>query len=164
VNIRMNADKKQETTGFPLVPDGDYLLKIRKVTDGSASQQSKNPGCEKIQAIIDIIDEATDEKVGSLVTTVTFIPEGKAGHGIWLHFNHAFGMPYDGEVDFNTQDYVGQTSRGRIYTDTYNGKKSNKIGELYVADGEEPAGSPSGSGGGSESGGGSSADLEEVPF
>lgn len=169
--VRMKADKSQESAGFPVVDPGTYLLKIRDRKDGSTSQQSKNPGCQKVDLYIDILDPTSEEKLASCIQTVTFIPEGKPGHGMWLRVNHALGLPYDGEVDFDTADYIGQQAMGEIIVDVWQGIKRNKVKE-WLVEGEE-APSSTGHPAASQAAGqdpkprakeSEAEDLEKVPF
>jgi len=167
--VRMRADRSQESGSYPIADPGDYFLRVKEKTDGKTGRDAKNPNCQKVDLIISILDDRNEE-VGSVFHTVTFIPEGRKGHGIWLHVNHALGLPYDGEVDFDTDEYLDKECRGRVIVDTYNGKTRNKIEEFYVEDeGEEKKETPPPSRETSrsrqdEQPDPANTDLEEVPF
>lgn len=135
--VSMRANKDQESGGYPIADPGDYFLKVKSKKDGTTKTNR-----QKVDLLIGIYDDNGNE-VGSCFHTVTFISEGEPGHGIWLHVNHALGLPYDGEVDFDTQDYVDAECRGRVIQDEYNGKIKNKIEEFYTEDEAPLAGSGS---------------------
>ncbi len=186
MRINMNADAEQEGGGgdFPIVEDGDYNLVIEEVQDGVTSDEAKNPGVQKVGLLIGICSDDWKERIGSFWHTVTFLDENKKGHGIWLHFNHAVGMPHDGAVDFDTDDYIGRKFQGTIGQKTYRKKDSNYLVEPLVQEGagsEQPAAAapaedpeipfekapkdpPAPPKPPAPPAGGSTADLEEVPF
>lgn len=159
--INMRADASQESGGYPLAEPGEYFLRVKRVKDGTTRTNR-----QKVDLLISILDEEGVE-VGSAFHTVTFIPEGQPGHGIWLHVNHALGLPYDGEVDFDTDDYLGKECRGRVIQDTYEGKTRNKIEEFYVEDdGNQEAPAPAAAPAPAKAAAPAAtpAPLEEVPF
>ena len=131
--VSMRANKEEESKGFPIADEGDYWLRVTQVKDGQTSDRAKNPNCQKVDLLIVILDDNGD-KVGSCWHTLTFIPAGKPGHGMWLHANHAFGLPYDGEVNYDTADYMDTECRGHVIVDTWEGKTRNKISEFYTED------------------------------
>ena len=133
MNVNMDADASQESSEFPIAPEGDYIVEVVDKTDGVTGPQSKNPGTPKVDLRFNIMND-DGGVVASCFHTVTFIPKGKKGHGMWLHVNHALGLPYDGQVNFDTEDYLNKYCRAHIIIDEYKGKKRNKISDFKVED------------------------------
>lgn len=122
--VNMNA--KYEPRGvYETIPPGDYFVRVKEVKDGTSKS-----GYQKVDLFLEVFDKS-DKRVGGMWTNLTMIPLGKDGHGIWLHANHAFGLPYDGEVSFDTADYRGKTAYVKIGTRVYDGKTYNTIAEWY---------------------------------
>lgn len=134
--VNMNADGKQaDGQEFPVADPGKYLVRVEKKTDGLTGESAKNPNCQKVDLLFSLWD--MDNKVGSCWHTLTFIPEGRPGHGMWLHANKALGMPWDGALDYDTDEYVNASCYAEVKIDTYQGKKRNKIAAFLLPETEE---------------------------
>lgn len=125
--VHMQADGSQ-AGAFPVASEGDYYVVVREKRDGT----TKDSGRQKVDLIFEIQDQQ-GRKLGSVWHTLTFIPAGASGHGMWLHANHALGLPYDGELNYDTDDYLGASCEAHVVIDTWEGKQRNKISEFYVA-------------------------------
>ena len=110
---QVKANAQDESTGggnkFPPAPRGVYTLQVADFKDG-ITLDSKRP---KVELTCKIADQGPE--FGKRVwLTVTQIGEGERGHGLMVHALHAFGLPYDGGLDFETSEFQGRTARALI--------------------------------------------------
>lgn len=129
--ITMEANAK-EADGFLPIPDGEYILTCTKVTDKTASTGRAMANLE--------LTVGDGEYEGRKVWhNVTFIPKGEDGHGFMVHALHAFGLPFDGSLDFDTSEFRGRSCKAQVNTETYKGKANNKIADFITVDGGSAA-------------------------
>lgn len=141
--VQIQADGAQATGGFPVVDEGNYVLECVDVVDGmtKGNPEIGKPSRQKVDLQFTIMTEE-GKAVGSLWHTLTIIPDREKGHGMWLHANHALGLPYDGSLDYDTSEYRGKVCRAHVVIDEYpvgSGKRRNKVSEFYVEDAEPAA-------------------------
>ena len=134
----MKLDGTQERGSFQPIPDGDYVLTVTKVEDGKARS-----GKDKTTLELTIDDGQYARR--KIWHSLTWIPVGEKGHGIAIHALHAFGLDHDGDVDFDTQDFLGRSAKANVVTEEYEGKSNNKIGYFYTEDNASQAAPKNGS-------------------
>jgi hypothetical protein len=114
--INLTANAAEESGSYEPVPEGEYVLTVIKVTDKTTSTGRDMVNLELA------VDEGPyrDRKVW---TNVTFIPAGEPGHGLMVQALKAFGLPFDGELDFDTSEFEGRTCRAKLVIEPYTDKE-----------------------------------------
>ena len=123
VQVNWNAGDKDVSDGYPLLPDGEYDLKIVSVSMG----KSKN---DDPQAIVDYVVVNGLEYQGRSLKfhRLTFIPNDGPGAWIAKSFLKAIGQPYKGkDVILETDAWLGKILHANVGTHEYNGRKFNKV-------------------------------------
>lgn len=144
---------EQESTGgggggdFAAAPRGIYTLQVSDYAPGKTGPSAKNAGAHLTKLTLEIADEG--DCFGKKVWhNLTWIPKGKPGHGILVHFLHALGLPFDGRVNIaaTEREMQGKTLRALLEVDTYDKVKDgrtytnekNVIREVYTEAHPEP--------------------------
>jgi len=134
---QLRANKEEEFTGtFELLPEGTYKFGVVDVEDKTSAKRN-----EYASLTVEVLD---GEFAGStLFHNVVKIEEGNPGHGMLVHFLHAVGLQYDGDLDFDTKDFIGLEFTGDVVQEKYPKKDGTEgtrsvIKRIIVAE-EEPA-------------------------
>lgn len=144
INYKADANAEQNEQYKP-APRGIYTLQISDYSDGEVTKTGKHPGTPMTKLICEICDEG--EHFGKKVWhNVVWVPPGRAGHGLAVHFLHAVGLPYDGEFEFDESELQGRRFRALVGVKTYDkineGQKitceKNYIEEVYTEKHTEP--------------------------
>ena len=171
INMTADADSIRH---FSPAPDGTYVLQVVDKKD-----QASKKGDPQVILEMEI---AEGPHMGRKVWhCLTFIPRGQEkqaapGHGMALHALHAFGLPYNGELNFDSEELIGRTARVNLGTEMYTNKEGvqrhkNVILE-FLTDDEPEAKNPQASGAPAKSikqtirekNTGEGDGLEDVPF
>lgn len=94
--------------------------------------KTKN-GDPKVDVLTEVVDEG-EWKGHRVFHTVTFLPKGKDGAGMSIHWLKTIGQPYEGKFKPDSRAWVGSRARGYAIEDEYMGKKKNKWGEIKPLD------------------------------
>jgi len=127
MRVNIDADGTQATGGFALVPEGEYFIKVSEKKDGMTKSKR-----QKVDLLFNI-EDAHGSKLGSCWHTLTFIPKNEPGHGMMLYANRCLGMPFDGQLDFDTDEYLYRSCKALVVQDTYEGKTKNKV-KYFITD------------------------------
>lgn len=90
---------------------------------------TKENNYPKVDLLVQVVDnqEFDGERI---FHSVTFLPKGKPGDGMAIHFLKTIGQPWEKKFQINSEDWVGQEFMGYVITDEYKGKIKNKISEI----------------------------------
>lgn len=92
---------------------------------------TKKNNYPKIDFLAEVVDD--EEFNGERIFhSVTFMPKGKDGAGMAIHFLKTIGEPYEGQITPNADEWVGKRFMGYVIQDEYQGKKNNKLGEIKL--------------------------------
>ena len=125
MHIEMDMDATQESSGFEPLPDGEYFLVCTDVEDGK-NQPGKFPYIKLELTVSE--GEYQNRKVWY---NLVLLPKDHKSHGMTVHAFKAFGLPYDGQVSFDSSEFKGRGCKANVNTETreYNGRNytSNKV-------------------------------------
>lgn len=114
-------------SGFPPIPDGDYLLKVWEVEE---KKSKLNLPMVKVQLRV-----KEGEYANRVVWhNVTFIPAGDSGAGMSMRWLHGLGEPHTGKCRIDPDNWIGRIVKCSIITEEYKGNKNNKIKDVFVDD------------------------------
>lgn len=144
------ADKSQEGAGgggFEPAPRGIYTIQVADFKDGQtqgdpAKGKPKRP---MVTLECEIADEG-DHFGKKVWVTIVHVPKGEKGHGLMLHYLHAFDIELDGSYQFDTNDMQGRQARALLGTKPYTKIKDgrtytnevNWVEEVYTPGHPEP--------------------------
>lgn len=109
---------------FPLIPDGWFPFRIIE-----AEVLTSKSGLPMVLAKCKCIDPNQADK-GLVWHYITFIPKGNPGEGMNVHFRKSIGVPWEGNVKVNTDEWEGKTFMAKVISEEYNGKRNNKFKEI----------------------------------
>lgn len=122
----LNKSEHDEPKKFELLPKGSYVFQIidYKETDKDGNVLVSKAGDPKISLMLEVV--APDEHVGRKVfhNLVFYRPESPSikGIGMTRHFLKCAGLPYQGDLDCDPQEFLGKRIRATII---HNGEYAN---------------------------------------
>ncbi len=90
---------------------------------------TKKDNYPKVDSLCECVDPGEYEGQ-RIFHTVTFLPKDKDGAGMAVHWLKSINQPFEGKVNVDVQEWVGERFMGYPIIDEYNGKKRNKFGEI----------------------------------
>lgn len=111
----------KDDSSFSLLPDGWYPFRIAE-----AEAMKSKSGFPMILAKCKCIDPRHPD-VGMIWHYVVFLPKGQKGDGMNVHFRKCIGVPFEGNIRVDSEEWQGKTFMGKVETEEYNGKSKNKI-------------------------------------
>lgn len=119
-----------------LLPKGTYDFEIIEFVSKAGKQYplegyTKENNYPKVDLLVEVTTPGEFEGE-RLFHSVTFIPKGKPGEGMALHFLKAIGQPYEGKLTVDASQWVGGEFVGYVIEDEYQGKKRNKISQVIA--------------------------------
>lgn len=111
---------------YPLLPEGKWFP-FRIFETEEKESKSGNPMVVCKCRPFNVPAEYREFEVWHYVT---FMPPDQKGASLNVHFRKCIGVAWEGNVDVEADDWVGQTFMGKIGHEFYNGKKNHKIVEI----------------------------------
>jgi hypothetical protein len=133
MRIKLKANAADEIAGGTgPFPEGEYTLAVTGVED-KETQTGRN------MVKMELTVETGSQKGRKMWHNLTFIPEGDKGHGFTVRALHALGLKFDGNLDFDTQEFVGRAFKANVGIEDreWNGKTyHNNIIREFLVDAE----------------------------
>ena len=109
---------------YDLLPEGWYTFRIYE-----AEELESKKGNPMVLAKCEVVG---DQRYGDVHIWhyVTFIPKGKPGDGVNVHFRKCIGVPFGGDDEVEARDWMGKKFMGYAVQETYEGKTRNKISKV----------------------------------
>ena len=119
MSFQHNAAPPSE--GYTLLPDGDYDLQITNVTE-----KKSRAGDPMVNVEFEVINN-TDFNGKKIFTNVTFMQADKPGAGMSTHFLKTIGQPWEGAIEVDAENWVGERVKAKISTREYTNDKGKKV-------------------------------------
>lgn len=123
----------KENEGFPLMSEGPYRLKVKDIKEKVA----KSSGKPMASVCLEVVDHP--EYTGRLVWhNVTFVGPKEPGAGMTKHFLKAVGVDFEGKIEVDTDNWIGQEIAVTLKVgEPYKGKSNNEIDVIHTDDNPE---------------------------
>lgn len=112
---------------FPVAPAGEYYMKCIDAEE----QTSKTSGRPMIKAEYVITEGEFADRV-HVWNYITFMQPGDKGYGMAVHALKAHGLPYEGDIEVNAEDFIGVAVKVQLEQDEYNGRVKNAIKKFLL--------------------------------
>jgi hypothetical protein len=128
---------KYDTTGVKsttfIIPEGDYVLQIKKIEEGSSSKQDP-----QVKVYFTPVHPSGYQD-NEIWHWVTFLPPENAGAGIAIHFLKCLEEPNDGKILVNPKNWVGKLMKAHVAIEkNASGKDQNKVKRVDPYKGDLP--------------------------
>lgn len=120
--IQYDAGEEEVGDGFEPIPNGVYDLKI---VEAEMGESKKGYPMATVNFVVINDEKYADKSIN--FHRVVFMPNSNPGAWIAKAFLKAIGQPYKGNIEIDTDAWVGKKVTASVYTDEYEGKKFNKI-------------------------------------
>lgn len=110
--FKFEADATEESGNFQPVPEGEYVLGIKKA-------EYEKTSTKKHMLKLELEIEEGPYTGRKVWTNIVFNPKGQPGHGLTVQALKAFGFEYDGTLNIDTDEWVSRTCRARLVKESY---------------------------------------------
>jgi hypothetical protein len=128
---------------FRLVPKGRYLLRISKVDEGFSGN-----GDYKVTVTFEVAAPKDFALISIPFHNVTFLPAGRPGSGIAIHFLKSIGEPWEERetLDINPERWIGKLLWAEVDVNKYQktmpdgnvvDRQTNKIQSVDTVEGTQ---------------------------
>lgn len=126
---RVNTAGIMESGTFNIVPEGRYYARIAEVVPGKS--QAGDP-MFSVKLLI-VAGESQDSWLwDNIVISDNPNSPGYKILGRSKHFLHCIGEPYEGEIDYDTENWIDKEVEIKVYHDSYKGKPKAKVEEYIL--------------------------------
>ena len=112
-------DCAPESEGFQLLPDGTYEFQITDTEERKTGNGDPMVNCE-----CEVINNP-EHNGRRVFTNVSFLPKDKPGAGMSTHFLKCINQPWEGSIEVNHVNWIGEKFKAQVSTRSY----KNKNGE-----------------------------------
>lgn len=110
MTFRHNSKGVDPSAGsYQPIPAGEYKVVIKDAKE----EVSKKTGYPMVKTTLEII-ENPDYHGKTVNHYVVFIPAGKEGEGINVHFRKCIGVAYGGDDEVDAQDWIDKKLRVKL--------------------------------------------------
>lgn len=105
---------------FELLPDGEYELQIT-----NTEERKTKAGDPMVNVECEVINNP-DYNGRKVFYNVSFLPKDKPGAGMSTHFMKTINQPWEGTIDVDCADWVGEKFKAKIGSREYTKKDGTK--------------------------------------
>jgi len=122
---RRNYEGIPEQTDYPVLPDGNYMFEIKEIEDSETRENH-----DYMAKIVLVCIEEGDYEGGRIFDNIIIPDKNSPAHkiiGRTKRFLHAIGEPYEGDFEFDTDNWINKTVEAKISIGEWNGRPKNNV-------------------------------------